>query len=197
MTLRSRSVVTLTAPRFRSSLTSLLARMVTAMTGIFAEFKSSVRVCASFTRYVSLLLPSISVPEQRMILVFEQDAYWCCQSRRQQTRSSSPCFHEGEHGGTHPPLQSMFHLSIQYISLTYRHDSSSVRVTPYLQARPTALSKHPRARWESTLYRAFSPSTTPSSMRPTSWVRAGMAQTARTGVKSVPPGSLTWQAQTS
>ena len=173
MTLRSCSVATLLAPHFRSSLTSLSARMVTAMTGIFAEFKSSVRVCASFTRYVSLLLPSISVPEQRMILVFEQDAYWCCQSRRQQTRSSSSCLHEGEHGGPHPPLQSMFHFSIQYISLTYRHDSSSVRVTPYLQARPTAPSKHPRARWESTLYRAFSSSTTPSSMRTTSWVVQG------------------------
>ena len=43
-----------------------------------------------------------------------------------------------------------------------------MRVTPYLQARPTALLKHPRARWESTLYRAFSPFVIPSSMRPTS-----------------------------
>ena len=39
--------------RSRSSLTSLSARTVTATTGIFAEFKNSVRVCASFTRCVS------------------------------------------------------------------------------------------------------------------------------------------------
>ena len=173
MVLCSCSVATSPAPRFRSSLTSLLARMVIATTGICAEFKSSVRVCASFTRYVSLLLPCISVPDQRIILVLEQDAHWCCQSRRQQTRSSSPCFHEGEHGGAHSPLQSMFHLSIQYTSLTYRHDSSLVRVTPYPQARPTVPSKHLRAKWESTLYRAYSSSTTLSSMRPTSWVVQG------------------------
>ena len=41
--------------RSRSSLTFLLARMVTATTGIFAESKNSVRVCASSTRCVTLV----------------------------------------------------------------------------------------------------------------------------------------------
>lgn len=165
----------ITSPRLRSSLTFLWARTVTAMTGISAEFKNSVRVCASSTRCVSLLLPSTSVPEQHNIVVLEQDAHWCCQSGRQQTRSSSPCFHEGEHGSPHPPLQSMLRMFFQYLPLTYSCDSSLVRVTLYLQVRPTARSKHPRARWQYILYRAYFPSILQSyvRLRPTSCTTQG------------------------
>lgn len=171
---------------------------VTATTDTFAEFRNSGRVCASSTRCVSLLLPSPFVPEQNLIkyiVVLEQDAYWCCQSRRQQTRSSSPCFHEGEHGVPHPPLQSMFRLFFECLSLTYRCDSSSVRVTLYLQVRPTALSRHPKARWLSISYRAYF--LVICETETDILGNSGMAQTAPTDAKFVPPGLPIWRAPTS
>ena len=110
------------------------------------EFRESLRIIDQVGAVPGVILLNHGADEMSPVL--EQDAHRRHQGRRLQAHPSSACVHEGEHGVPYSPLQGMPpHEYPRGPPLTSGNGSSSARVTPSPLARPTARSRHRRARW--------------------------------------------------
>ena len=99
-----------TVPPFRLNSMSQWARMAIHTIDIFAACRSSGKAyISSIRRECRAFRPRCS---RRLYSLFpttvpQQDASWCHQGRRPQTRASTPCVDEREHGVAHPSLQGL------------------------------------------------------------------------------------------
>jgi NADH dehydrogenase (ubiquinone) Fe-S protein 2 len=81
------------------------------------EFRESLRIIHQARTQIKSFLLIALIIFVSPTAVSEQDASWCHQSRRPQTRTSTSSVHEGEHGVSHPSFQGLPSPTFRGVSL--------------------------------------------------------------------------------